>query len=61
MGDPLKYRIDGNTIIPGNGVRLQRIGALHLLEMPIPPSRVQVYTPRQQRDMDLCAEQSPKT
>jgi len=46
---------------PGNGVRLQRIGALHLLEMLIPPSRIQVYTPRQQRHMDLCAEQSRKT
>jgi len=56
MGDPLKYRIDGNTMIPGNGVRLQCIGALHLLEMLIPPSRIQVYTPRQQRHMDLSAE-----
>jgi hypothetical protein len=61
MGDLLKYRIDGNTMIPGNGVRLQRIGALHLLGKPIPRSRIQVYTPRQQRHMDLCVERSRKT
>jgi hypothetical protein len=48
-------------MIPGNGVRLQRIGALHLLEMSIPPSHIQVYPPRQQRHMDLCAERSRKT
>ena len=46
MAYPLTCLIDGNSIIPGNWVRLQRMGALNLSEMPILPSRQQVYTPR---------------
>ena len=49
--------VDGNFTMPGKGVRLGRIGALHTSETPILlPSRIQVCTPHHQRQMDLYAQ-----
>jgi len=48
--------------MPGKGVRLGRIGALHISETPILlPSRIQVCTRRHQRQMGLYAQRPRKS
>jgi hypothetical protein len=47
--------IDGNSTIPGNGVRVSQIIALHTSERPILPSRTQACPNRHRWQMGLYA------
>jgi len=61
MRDSLVRAIDGNSMIPGNGLPLGLIGTLQMSGMPILPTRIQVSARRHRRHVVLSAEQPRKT
>ena len=61
MCDSLVRAIDGDAMIPGNGLRLGLINTLKMSGMPIRSSRIQVSAPRHCRHVVLTAEQPQKT
>jgi len=61
MRDSLVRAIDGNSTIPGNGLRIELIGTRQMLGMPSLPSLIQVSAPRHRRHVVLSAEQPRKT
>jgi len=61
MRDSLVRAIDGDSTIPGNGLRIGLIGTRQMPGMPILPSRIQVSAPHHRRHVVLSAEQPRKT